>query len=147
ERGGGGTRGANRPGAILAWCNLGAAKEPPIPVDVSKCSCDDPVVGAEVRKFGRQHPGLDITGYDGVSDEGKEIYNFFAQEGITNVAIMGVHTNMCVLGRSFGIRQMTRLGMNVGLGRDLTDAMYDPRQPPHVSHAPGTDMLINHIEH
>ena len=137
---------AKPPVPIQSWCNLEPAKEPPMPVDVSKCSCDDPVVGAEVRKFGRQHPGLDITGYDGVSDEGKEIYNFFAQEGITNVAIMGVHTNMCVLGRSFGIRQMTRLGMNVVLVRDLTDAMYDPRQPPHVSHARGTEMVIEHIE-
>ncbi|GIS61547.1 MAG: hypothetical protein CM1200mP2_37720 [Planctomycetaceae bacterium] len=46
----------------------------------------------------------------------------------------GVHTNMCVLGRSFGIRQMVRLGFNVVLARDLTDAMYDPRDRPYVSH-------------
>jgi nicotinamidase-related amidase len=137
---------AKPPAPIQSWCNLDPDNEPPMPVDVSKCSCDDPVVGAEVRKFSRQHPGLDITGYDCISDDGKEIYNFFAQEGITNVALMGVHTNMCVLGRSFGIRQMTRLGMNVALVRDLTDAMYDPRQPPHVSHARGTELVIEHIE-
>jgi hypothetical protein len=59
---------------------------------------------------------------------------------------MGVHTNMCVLGRSFGIRQMVRLGKNVVLVRDLTDAMYDPRQPPFVSHTRGTEMVIEHIE-
>jgi nicotinamidase-related amidase len=137
---------ATPPVPIPPWCNLDPGKEPPMPVDVSKCSCDDPVVGAEVRKFSKQHPALDITGYDGVSDDGKEIYNFFAQEGINNVAIMGVHTNMCVLGRSFGIRQLTRLGMNVVLVRDLTDAMYDPRQPPHVSHARGTELVVEHIE-
>ena len=28
---------------------------------------------------------------------------------------VGVHTNMCVLGRSFGIRQMTKLGFNAVL--------------------------------
>jgi hypothetical protein len=59
---------------------------------------------------------------------------------------MGVHTNMCVLGRPFGIRQMVRLGKNVVLARDLTDAMYDPRQPPYVSHARGTELVVEHIE-
>jgi hypothetical protein len=59
---------------------------------------------------------------------------------------MGVHTNMCVLGRPFGIRAMVRLGRNVVLVRDLTDAMYDPRQPPHVSHTRGTELVIEHIE-
>ena len=49
-------------------------------------------------------------------------------------------------GRSFGIRQQVRLGRNVVLVRDLTDAMYDPRQPPYVSHSRGTDLVIEHIE-
>jgi hypothetical protein len=48
---------------------------------------------------------------------------------------MGVHTNICILNRGFGIRQMTRLGFNIVLVRDLTDAMYDPRTRPFVSHA------------
>jgi hypothetical protein len=117
-----------------------------MPVDVSKCSCDDPVVGAAVRRFSKQHPALDIIGYDGISDSGEEIYNFCVAEDIRNVVLMGVHTNMCVLGRPFGIRQMVRLGKNVALARDLTDAMYDPRQPPYVSHARGTEMVIEHIE-
>jgi nicotinamidase-related amidase len=137
---------ARSPVPIGAWCNLDPEKEPPMPVDTSKCSCDDAVVGAVVRKFNRQHPGLDISGYDGVSDNGQEIYNFCVQEGIKNIVLMGVHTNMCVLGRPFGIRQQVRLGMNVALARDLTDAMYDPRQPPFVSHNRGTEMVIEHIE-
>ena len=100
----------------------------------------------QVQKFSRQHPGLDITGYDGVSDSGPEVYNFCVQEGIKNVAVMGVHTNMCVLGRPFGIRNLVKLGFNVVLVRDLTDAMYDPRQPPYVSHARGTELVLEHIE-
>lgn len=134
------------PVPIGAWCNLDPEKEPPMPVDTSKSSCDDAVVGAAVRKFSRQHPGLDISGYDGISDNGQEIYNFCVQEGIKNIVLMGVHTNMCVLGRPFGIRQQVRLGMNVVLARDLTDAMYDPRQPPFVSHNRGTELVIEHIE-
>jgi nicotinamidase-related amidase len=137
---------AKPPVPIAGWCHLDPKREPPLPVDTSKCACDDPVVGPQVRKYNRQHEAIDITGYDGVSDSGQEIYNFLVQEGIDNVVLMGVHTNMCVLGRPFGIRQMVRLGKNVVLCRDLTDAMYDPRQPPHVSHARGTDLVIEHIE-
>ena len=59
---------------------------------------------------------------------------------------MGVHTNYCIVNRSFGIRQMARVGMNVVLARDLTDALYDPRQPPFVSHARGTEIVVEHIE-
>ena len=36
--------------------------------------------------------------------------------------------------------------MNVVLLRDLTDAMYDPRDKPYVSHERGTELVIEHIE-
>jgi nicotinamidase-related amidase len=137
---------AKPPVPIGAWCNLDPKREPELPVDVSKCSCDDPVVGEAVRRFSRQHKAIDIIGYDGISDSGQEIYNLCAEEGIKNIVLMGVHTNMCVLGRPFGIRQQVRLGKNVVLCRDMTDAMYDPRQPPYVSHRRGTEMVIEHIE-
>lgn len=128
------------------WCDLDPTREPPLPVDTSKNASDDPIVGTAVQQFTQQHPGLDIVGYDGVSDNAQEIFNFCEANGITNIVIMGVHTNMCVLGRPFGIRAMVRLGRNVVLARDLTDAMYDPRQPPFVSHARGTELIIEHIE-
>ena len=60
--------------------------------------------------------------------------------------MMGVHTNMCVLGRPFGIRQQVKMDLNVALVRDLTDTMYDPRHPPYVSHERGTELVIEHIE-
>ncbi len=134
------------PVPVGKWCDLDLKREAPMPVDVSKCSCDDAVVGPAVQRFSKQHPGLDISGYDGISDSGEEIYNFFVEQQISNVVLMGVHTNMCVLGRPFGIRQMVKLGKNVVLARDLTDAMYDPRQPPYVSHTRGTELVIEHIE-
>lgn len=137
---------AKPPTALEAWCYVDPKREPNLPIETEKCACDDPVVGAFVKKFSRQHAGLDIIGYDGVSDSGPEIYNFLVQEGIKNVAVMGVHTNMCVLGRPFGIRQLVKLGFNVVLVRDLTDAMYDPRQPPFVSHARGTELVVEHVE-
>jgi nicotinamidase-related amidase len=132
--------------AFNKWCDLDSSREPPLPVDTSKCSCDDPVVGSAVKQFSKQHPGLDIIGYDGISDNAQEIFNLCEAEGITNLILMGVHTNMCVLGRPFGVRAMVRLGRNVVLVRDLTDAMYDPRQPPHVSHTRGTELVVEHVE-
>jgi nicotinamidase-related amidase len=130
----------------LTWCFLEPDREPEIPIKVDVSPCDDPVVGPAVKVFTRQHPKLDVIGYDGISDSGQEILNFCRAEGITNIVLMGVHTNMCVLGRSFGIRQMVKLGMNVVLARDLTDCMYDPREPPYVSHTRGTEIVIEHIE-
>jgi nicotinamidase-related amidase len=128
------------------WCYLDPKSEAPLPIDDKNSSCDDPVVGPAVKVFDRQHAAIKMIGYDGVSDNGQEIYNRFQQEGIKNVVIMGVHTNMCVLGRPFGIRQLTRLGFNVALARDLTDAMYDPREYPYVSHTRGTELVIEHVE-
>ena len=46
-------------------------------------------------------------------DSGQEVFNFCEQEGIRNIAIMGVHTNMCILHRSFAIKQMTRTELTV----------------------------------
>ncbi|MGD0500439.1 MAG: hypothetical protein ABSC23_18610 [Bryobacteraceae bacterium] len=94
----------------------------------------------------RENPAIDISGFDGISDDGQEIYNYCKREGIANIAIMGVHTNACILDRSFGIRMLTRLGFNVVLVRDLTDAGYDPRRRPYVSEKRGTELVVEFIE-
>ena len=133
---------------ILASCPREPVESGNFPIDDSEGGCDDPIVKKWTGPYPwtRQHPAIDIMGFDGVSDNGQEIYNFCKQEGITNIALMGVHTNICILNRSFGIRQMTRLGFQVVLARDLTDAMYDPRKRPFVSHARGTELVVEHIE-
>jgi len=59
---------------------------------------------------------------------------------------MGVHTNMCVLNRSFGIKQMIKWGVEIALVRDLTDTMYNPARAPYVSHAEGTRLVVEYIE-
>jgi len=139
-------RPATPPVPIERRCDVDPTREPqPLPVDRT-LDCDDPTLGPVVKKHTRQHPAIDIIGFDGISDDGREIYNFCEQEGIKNIVLMGVHANYCILARSFGIRQMVRLGRNVVLARDLTDALYDPRQPPYVSHARGTELVVEHIE-
>jgi len=136
---------AKPPVPIEKRCDVDLKHEAPLPIGPKNVN-DDPIPKPLTRKNTRQHAGLDITGFDGISDKGDEIFNFCEQEGIKNIVIMGVHTNFCILVRPFGIRQMVRLGKNVVLARDLTDALYDPRQPPHVSHARGTELVVEHIE-
>ena len=134
------------PVPIARWCYLDREMEAALPIDDQNEACDDEVLRPRVRMYNRQHPDIEIGPYDGISDNGQEIYNYCEQLGIRNIVMTGVHTNMCVLGRPFGIRQMKRLGRNVVLVRDLTDAMYDPRDAPYVSHERGTEMVIEHIE-
>jgi hypothetical protein len=93
-----------------------------------------------------QHAGLTIRDEDAISDSGIEIWNLLEERGINNVILVGVHTNMCVLGRPFGLRQMAKNGKNVVLVRDLTDTMYNPKMPPMVSHFEGTRLIVEHIE-
>lgn len=127
-------------------------REPGLPVEANRrgedlvAGCDDPEPKPHPDFDRRQHPAIKIIGWDGISESGQEVWNVFQREGIRNVVLMGVHTNMCVLGRPFGIRMMVKLGFNVALCRDLTDALYDPRDPPHVSHARGVELVIEHIE-
>jgi hypothetical protein len=53
---------------------------------------------------------------------------------------------MCVLNRSFAIKQMVCWGLRVALVRDLTDCMYNPARPPYVSHDEGTRLMLAYIE-
>lgn len=83
---------------------------------------------------------------DYISDKGDEVWSILQAKGIEHVLMTGVHTNMCVVGRPFGLRQLVKNGMNAVLVRDLTDTMYNPARWPYVSHYTGTDLIIEHIE-
>ncbi|MBL9132769.1 MAG: isochorismatase family protein [Verrucomicrobiaceae bacterium] len=83
---------------------------------------------------------------DAISDSGVEIWNLLESKRIDNVILMGVHTNMCVSGRPFGLRQMAKNGKHVVLMRDMTDTMYNPARWPFVSHVRGTELFIQHVE-
>jgi len=94
----------------------------------------------------RQIDAIQIEDRDAISDSGAEVWNLFEARGIKNVILMGVHTNMCVLGRPFGLRNLAKAGKNVVLMRDLTDTMYNSRKSPNVSHFTGTDLVVEHVE-
>ena len=119
--------------------------EGPLPIDDSDEGCDTP--GDKPHKaWSREITTLMIAPGDVVSDKGEEIYNVLRQRNIDTLLYMGVHANMCILNRSFGIRQMSKWGLRCILVRDLTDAMYNPASRPFVSHAQGTELVIQHIE-
>lgn len=118
--------------------------DPPLPIDDKRGGCDTP--DQFYKAWTREQPGIRIDAADVISDDGAEIYSFLRQRGIGTLLVMGVHTNMCVLNRSFAIKRMTALGIRCILVRDLTDAMYNPEDPPHVSHAAGTNLVVEYIE-
>ncbi len=129
-----------------AWYWPDAKREGVLPIDDSDMGCDCREK-CEIRDpWTRQIATLEIASTDAITDDGQETWNLLASRGIENVILCGVHLNMCVLGRPFAIRQMTALGKNVALMRDMTDTMYNPDRPPGVSHFDGTELMISHVE-
>jgi len=120
--------------------------DPPLPVDASDGGSDTGET-SWYKAWTRQHPAIHIDQErDGISDNAAEIFSFIRHHEIAQVLILGVHTNMCVLNRPFGIKALVRRGIPVALVRDLTDAMYNPARPPYVSHEEGTRLVIEYIE-
>ena len=120
--------------------------DPPLPIDDSDGGCDDDPSPKMYIAWQRQHPLISIADEDLITDDGELVFAHLQRRGIKQLYVMGVHTNMCVLGRSFGIRQMTRWGVPCILVRDLTDTMYDPKDRPFVTHNEGTGLVVEHIE-
>jgi hypothetical protein len=130
---------------LQGWCNLDPTKEAPLPIDDSDEGCDSCATCQPEGVWTRQIATLEIHDEDAITDSA-EAYYLMRQRGITNVIVMGVHANMCVLGRPFSIRQMRNQGQNVVLMRDLTDAMYNSYAAPYVNHFRGTELVVEHIE-
>ena len=129
------------------WCWPDKSREPDLPIDDSDMGCDCAQKCTIREVWTRQHPSIQIDETkDAVTDDGQETVNLLAQYGIKHVVIMGVHLNMCVLGRPFAIRQLVHQGREVALVRDLTDTMYNSKMRPQVNHFVGTDLVIEHVE-
>ena len=109
------------------------------------CSCEsgEPCGdGGPPYPWTRQIDTVRIEDADAVTDDGEEVFALLVDRAIEDVIVMGVHTNICVLGRPYGIRQLVYWGMRPVLCRDLTDSFHrDPR-----GHAWGTERTVVHIE-
>lgn len=151
----------NLPDDITSWCSKIPSEEAAVyPIDQSDGGeDDDPEEHRQWAKkladmgrnpkapWKRQSSLIEIDqARDFISDRGDEVWSILEARGIDKVILTGVHTNMCVLGRPFGLRQMARNGKQVVLMRDMTDTMYNPQRWPYVSHFTGTDLIISHIE-
>lgn len=152
---------ASLPSDIRNWCSqIPIEGNASYPIDQSDGGEDDDPAehsqwAGKLKALGR-NPGMpwktqsDMIAIDAdkdfISDRGDEVWNVLESRGITHVILTGVHVNMCVLGRPFGLRQMARNGKQVVLMRDMTDAMYNPQRWPYVDHYTGNDLVISHIE-
>jgi len=152
---------ASAPPEITRWCSIVPSEKQAIyPLDQSDGGeDDDPKEHAEwaskLAALGR-NPKLpwkkqsDMVKIDDtrdfISDKGDEVWNVLESRGIKNVVLVGVHLNMCVLGRPFGLRRMIEGGKNAVLLRDLTDTMYNPKMWPYVPHFTGNDRMVAHVE-
>ena len=126
------------------WNPLNEDLEASLPIDDSDNGWEGSVAEGPPPQT-HQHDAIKIEQGDAIGDS-KDIYYLLRQRRIDNVILMGVHTNMCVLGRPFGIRQLSYLGFNVMLMRDMTDSLYNPAMEPRVSHHRGTELIVEHIE-
>jgi hypothetical protein len=129
-----------------AWCWTDGTREGVLPIDDSDMGCDCQVKCAIEPPWTRQNKGIDLFPEDALTDNGQETWNLLSARDIDHVILCGVHLNMCVLGRPFGIRQMTKLGKRVVLVRDMTDTMYNPERPPGISHFDATRKMVEHVE-
>ncbi len=153
-------RSKNLPAGIASWCYVIPPEERgQYPIDQTDGGEDDDPAehskwAAELTSMGRnprapwksQSDMLTIRPEDYISDDGELIWSILEERQVKNVVLMGVHLNMCVLGRPFGLRQMARNGRHVVLMRDMTDTMYNPQRSPHVNHFAGTDLMVEHVE-
>ena len=130
----------------IDWCDWEQDELDQLPASLTNpgtCSCTSAEpCGDRFRAWTRQIPLIDVLEVDAVTDDGQELFNLLEQRSIDDVIVMGVHTNACVLGRPYGIRQLVALGKRPVLCRDLTDAFH---HDPHGHHW-GTEQMIAHIE-
>jgi nicotinamidase-related amidase len=93
--------------------------------DPGLCSCDSPAPCGDTPSHGiRQTAVIDIAPGDVVTDDGQEFYNVLEERGIADVVLMGVHTNVCVLSRPYGV------------GGEPFRFAADDRDVPPFDHAP-----------
>lgn len=102
-----------------AWCYPVKDREADLPIDDTDMGCDCATKCTIAGPWKRQIDLIQIDDRDAITDNGQELYNLFAERDIKHVMILGVHLNMCVLGRPFGIRQLTQMEKDVVLVRDI----------------------------
>jgi hypothetical protein len=103
--------------------------ECPSPPDGGGCAC-----GRErcTVNYGwdAMHPSLGIGQDDLMPDTLEEVWTICKDRELTHLIYVGVHTQVCLLGKSMGLRNLKAADMHCILARDMTDAHpgYDPEK-------------------
>ncbi|MBI3413857.1 MAG: NPCBM/NEW2 domain-containing protein [Verrucomicrobia bacterium] len=76
------------------------------------------------------HPDLQMFPDDFMPNDLETLYSLCRQRGLSHLIYLGVHTQVCLLGKSIGLRNLSSAGFQCILARDLTDAhgKYDPER-------------------
>jgi len=110
------------------------------------CMCGPGIVCQGNHGWDAMPSELNICDNDLIAKGTEELYSLCKERGITDLLYMGLHTNMCLLGKPVGMMPMMRTGINCFLARDLNDACteYDPAR----GYTPddGTAEVIEQIE-
>lgn len=103
--------------------------ECPAPPDGGGCACGHDRC---VTNYGwdGMHPALKIGPDDLIPDTLQEVWTICQDRQLTHLIYVGVHTQVCLLGKPMGLRNLKSAGMQCILARDLTDAHpgYEPER-------------------
>lgn len=108
-----------------------------------ECKCDSS------RKPWRdkgQIPALAIEKDDLIGMDEDNVINYLREEKYRHVFVLGVHANMCVIYRKFGLKMLKISGLSPILVRDMTDCMIPREEPPYQDHFTALDATIRFIE-
>lgn len=128
---------------------------PPPYAGTGGCECGPDRPCQKASAWSSQNANLHVEPGDWIVDcnNNQELWNLCTAHGITTLLYMGVATNMCIIGRSCGIRPMTQIGLRCLLVRDLSAAIsgngYDPDSQqidPDFTPAEGTRRVLHHLE-
>jgi hypothetical protein len=117
----------------------------PAPPDGGGCACghDRCVVNYG---WDGMHPDLKIGADDLIPDTLEEVWTICQDRQLTHLIYVGVHTQVCLLGKPMGLRNLKSAGMECILARDLTDA--HPGYAPERGFTPDahTAEVVAHFE-
>jgi nicotinamidase-related amidase len=119
--------------------------ECPAPPAGGGCACGHDKC---VPNFGwdAMHPDLKIGTDDLMPDTLEDVWSIGQNRHLTHLIYAGVHTEICLLGKPMGLRNLKAVGMKCILARDLTDAHpdYDPKR--NVTPDGHTAQVVAHFE-
>jgi hypothetical protein len=127
------------------WRPLDPTREGPLPFDDSDggCACEPKCTYS--RPYTHENDGILIDPQCDLIGDGFEVYHALRARDIKTIFYCGVHANICIPGRPFGMRQMADHGFSCVLVQDLIDVMYNPTMPPQIDHFDAIDRMAEHL--